>query len=151
MSAHPYQFVILRYTPNLAREEFTNLGIVMFRTHVGDIRYKLLTPMSPNIPAIPGMLRKEVKVFLEGINYHFESVTENLEELCLEQFDRYPVDLGSIEPILKLLKRQDATLSWSEVKVGIHFDPFERIDPLFLELIEPVPILFDSKELPPKP
>jgi hypothetical protein len=62
-----------------------------------------------------------------------------------------PVALGSIEPIQRILKRQDATLSWSPLKTGIHpDDPPERLDSLFRELIEPVPILFVPTQLPVK-
>jgi hypothetical protein len=151
MSAITYEFAVLRYTPNLVREEFTNIGIVMYVHITGGFHYKLLTPLSPSLPPIPGMQMVEVKVLLERLNVHFADVKENIEDLCLERYEMLPVALGSIEPIQRILKRQDATLSWSPLKTGIHpDDPPERLDSLFRELIEPVPILFVPTQLPVK-
>lgn len=137
-----YDFVIVRFTPNLAREEFVNIGILMCQHNTGEIRYKMFTPLSPNLPPIPGMTLEEIHSLFAGLNALYDHVIENLEDLFMDWYDCLPVDLGTVSAAQRFFKRQDAHMGWSELKTGIHpTDPFERLNPLFQELVEPVPIL----------
>lgn len=152
MTAITYEFAILRYTPNLIREEFTNIGVVMYVHSTGGFHYKLPTPLCSSLPPIPGMRIEEVKALFGHLNLHFKDVAENIEDICLDRYEMLPVALGSIKPIQKILQRQDATLSWSPLKTGLHpAEPQERLNSLFLELIVPVQVLFTSEELQTKP
>jgi hypothetical protein len=115
----PYQYVIVRFRPNLSRGEFINIGILMWAD--GDLLIRLHHRW-PHIRCCFPTVRKD-----------YLDAWVDLQERCQREVGARD---GFHQVIESIVDDSDGLFIVSQIMFGAYPNPKKRIDELFEELVE---------------
>ncbi len=122
----PYQFSLLRYVHNVATEEFVNIGVVMWVPAEKQFLYRLTERYG------------RLSNFFNGFNS--AGYRQMLRELKHRLREAGKKETSHVETISDLLPRivliESGCFQWSAAMGGIAVDPAQRLNQLFVEMIE---------------
>lgn len=122
---HLYEYAVIRYVPHVEREEFINVGVILFskRQHYLNLRYQL----------------NQDKILLLAPDTDFEMLQSNLEafdKICTGAKDGGPIAaLDTPERFRWLTAVRSASIQTSRPHPGFANDLDITLEKLFQELV----------------
>jgi len=112
------KFVTVRFYPNLARDEFLNVGVVLHcdPNKSGQIEARFL----PRFSQLKLFVPKEERVVLEGLKVILKDLELNIESESMEQ-----------NYLVQFIERFQHHIRFSEIRATLTDDPVEKIEELY--------------------
>jgi len=122
---HSYEYAVLRVVPRVEREEFFNVGVILY------------CPGRKFLRVVWHLEEQRLSVFCEHLD--MKELHDNLaafEKVCMGTDDSGPIGkLGIAERFRWLTATRSTIVQTSRVHPGLCVDPQEMLDHLYRELV----------------